>query len=261
MFTTDKVLEGLNIKLDSLSSMVKNKLSFNKMIETQIAQIAAAIPIKSDAGGIPGQPETSLESVNMISTRLGNPCPSWGSFPVKKGDPGRPTITIGIGPHTINNVYCDLGASINMMAKVTYEKVLGGPLSPASFQLQMADQTTRKVEGVAEDILIRLKDEYVPIDFVILDMGDKVEVPLILGRLFLHTSRAAIYVEKGIADFHIRKKTVRLLFNGYPRPTEDKKIKPKTRPEPSLPSKQVWRVKTTPAPVSPGADVSSSLYT
>ena len=70
-------------------------------------------------------------------------------------------------------------------------------------------------------------------------MGDKVEVPLILGRPFLHTSRAAIHVEKGIADFHIRKKTVRLLFNSYPRPTEDKKSKPRTQPELSLPNKQV----------------------
>ena len=149
-----------------------------------------------------------------------------------------------------------------MMAKVTYERVLGGPLSPTSFQLQMVDQTTRKVEGVAKDILIHLKDEYVPIDFVILDMGDKVEVILILGRPFLHTSRAAIYVEKGRADFHFGMKTVSLLFNGNPRLTKGKQSKPKTRPEPSLPNKQVWHVKTTtPVPVSPGTDVSSSLAT
>jgi hypothetical protein len=34
----DKALESLNIKIDSLSSALKNQLSFNKVIETQLAQ-------------------------------------------------------------------------------------------------------------------------------------------------------------------------------------------------------------------------------
>ena len=41
----DKMLENINSKIESLLSSVKNQLSFNKMIETQITQIAAAIPI------------------------------------------------------------------------------------------------------------------------------------------------------------------------------------------------------------------------
>jgi hypothetical protein len=39
----DKMLENINSQIESLSSAVKNQLSFNKMIETQISQIAAAI--------------------------------------------------------------------------------------------------------------------------------------------------------------------------------------------------------------------------
>ena len=39
----DKMFENINSKLENLSSPVKNQLSFNKMIETQIAQVAAAI--------------------------------------------------------------------------------------------------------------------------------------------------------------------------------------------------------------------------
>jgi hypothetical protein len=35
---------------------MKNQLSFNKMIETQLAQLAAPLP-SSESGGIPGQPE------------------------------------------------------------------------------------------------------------------------------------------------------------------------------------------------------------
>ena len=39
----DKILENINAKVETLSSAIKNQLSFNKMIETQLAQVAAAI--------------------------------------------------------------------------------------------------------------------------------------------------------------------------------------------------------------------------
>jgi hypothetical protein len=42
-------------------------------------------------------------------------------FITKKEDPGRPTITCSIGPHVFHNAFCDLGASINIMSKVTYD--------------------------------------------------------------------------------------------------------------------------------------------
>ena len=62
-------------------------------------------------------------------------------FIAKKEDPGRPTITCSIGPHVFHNAFYDLGESINIMSKVTYDKTLGGPLSTADFRLEMADQT------------------------------------------------------------------------------------------------------------------------
>ena len=49
----DKMLENINSKIESLSYPVKNQLSFNKMIETQISQIAATIPI-DHSGKTPG---------------------------------------------------------------------------------------------------------------------------------------------------------------------------------------------------------------
>jgi len=58
----DKMFEHINSTLENLSSSIKNQLSFNKMIETQIAQIATAIPV-NQSGKIPGQPENSPEIV------------------------------------------------------------------------------------------------------------------------------------------------------------------------------------------------------
>ena len=50
----DKMIKNINSKLKNLSSSVKNQLSFNKMIKTQIAQMAAAIPA-NHLGKISGQ--------------------------------------------------------------------------------------------------------------------------------------------------------------------------------------------------------------
>ena len=52
----DKMLENINAKLDKFSSVLKNQLSFNKMIETQLAQIATAIP-SYEKDRILGKPE------------------------------------------------------------------------------------------------------------------------------------------------------------------------------------------------------------
>ena len=62
----DKMFENISFKIESLSSSAKNQLSFNKRIETQIAQIAASIPI-SNTGEIPGQPENSPKFVHVAT--------------------------------------------------------------------------------------------------------------------------------------------------------------------------------------------------
>ena len=71
LLANDKTLESLNVKLETLSSTLKNQLSFNKMIETQLAQIAAAL-LAVESGKIQGQPETPVEKVSMVSTGRGN---------------------------------------------------------------------------------------------------------------------------------------------------------------------------------------------
>jgi hypothetical protein len=59
----DKIIENINAKLETLCSSVKSQTSFNKMIETQIAQIAASIPV-TDTERILGQPETSTKFIH-----------------------------------------------------------------------------------------------------------------------------------------------------------------------------------------------------
>jgi hypothetical protein len=68
LLNNNKILESINLKIEGLSSSIKNQLSFNKMIETQIAQIAAEIPRDND-GKPPGQPVNVLENFKAMTTR------------------------------------------------------------------------------------------------------------------------------------------------------------------------------------------------
>jgi len=53
------------------------------------------------------------------------------------------------------------------------------------------------VEGIALDLLVKVRDTYVPADFVVSNMGISKDAPLILGRPFLNTANACIYVASG----------------------------------------------------------------
>jgi len=56
----DKNIESINFKLENMTSSAQDQLSFNKIIETQLAQIAAAIPTSE-------QSATPVESANLVS--------------------------------------------------------------------------------------------------------------------------------------------------------------------------------------------------
>jgi hypothetical protein len=63
------------------------------------------------------------------------------TLPDKKGDPWRPVISISIGCHIFQEVIYDFDASVNIMPKVIYDKILGDPLFYINMHLQLADQT------------------------------------------------------------------------------------------------------------------------
>jgi hypothetical protein len=62
--SNDKMLENINTRMDSFSSTFKNQHSFNKMIQSQISQLATSVPLTTP-GKILGQPE-ELETSNLV---------------------------------------------------------------------------------------------------------------------------------------------------------------------------------------------------
>jgi hypothetical protein len=156
--TSDKSLETIQAKIDGIFSAIKNQLSFNKMLETQLAQFAVVVP-SAETGKISGQPEASLESIKAVTTRwdktshgasstnylerLTHPRKNlWGKLAVTiKEDPGTPMISCLIFDCHFEQALCDLGASVNIMPKVTSEKLCYPALSPSFMCVQLADST------------------------------------------------------------------------------------------------------------------------
>ena len=79
--------------------------------------------------------------------------------------------------------------------------------------LELADNSVRYPLGIVEDVPVKIGEHLLPIDFVILDMGEGSKAPLILGRPFLKTARANIDVGKGEIKFDINGTTSEFKFH------------------------------------------------
>jgi len=70
------------------------------------------------------------------------------------------------------------------------------------------------MEGIAKDVHVQIDDHYVPTDFVVTDIGkDECDLPIILGRSFLNTTMAIIYIRTGYIHFHFPSEKVHHHFN------------------------------------------------
>jgi hypothetical protein len=116
--------------------------------------------------------------------------------PEKKKDPGCPTIDCSIGDQHFSNALCDLGASVSVMPVAVYHKLNYSALEPTPMCLQLPDQSVRYPLGIAENILVKIREFFVPVDFEVLDMHPDSKVSLILERPFLSTANAHIDVGK-----------------------------------------------------------------
>ena len=78
--------------------------------------------------------------------------------------------------------------------------------------LQLVDRSLK--QEVIEDVLVKVDKFIFPNDFIVLDMEEDKEIPIILGRLFLATGRAMIDVQKGELKLRVQDDEVRFgVFN------------------------------------------------
>ncbi|CAA0841015.1 Unknown protein, partial [Striga hermonthica] len=126
-------------------------------------------------------------------------------------DPGSFTVPCTIGNIFFSKALCDLGSSINLMPLSIFRKLGLGEVKPSTVILQLADRSVTYPKGIVEDVLVKIDKFIFPVDFVVLDMEEDNEVPLILERPFLAAEDALIDVKKG--ELTLRVNDEHVLFS------------------------------------------------
>ena len=95
-------------------------------------------------------------------------------------DEWEPTIKVKIKNYECFAL-CDLGASVSIIL----ESLSDADLEECSLNLHLADSTIKKPMGRINDVIILANRNYVPMDFIVLNIDCNPSCPIILGRPFL----------------------------------------------------------------------------
>ncbi|XP_050876041.1 uncharacterized protein LOC127079705 [Lathyrus oleraceus] len=131
-------------------------------------------------------------------------------IPVKKKDRGSVTISCTISDRKLKKTLIDLGASVSLMPLSIYKKLGLGTIQDTRTMLQFADRSVRRPYGIVEDVLVKIDKFVFPIDFVIMEMPEDEEIPLILGRPFLETGRCMIDIEEGTMTLKVYNEELKI---------------------------------------------------
>ncbi|XP_073139051.1 uncharacterized protein [Henckelia pumila] len=114
-------------------------------------------------------------------------------------------------------------ASINSMSLSVFRNLELGEVKPTTIALQLADRSLTYPRGIIEDVLVKIDKFIFPVDFVVLDMEEDGNMPLILGRSFLATAEAKIDVKKGALTMGVDGEKVTFnVFKEAEKPSTEK---------------------------------------
>ena len=81
-----------------------------------------------------------------------------------------------------------------MMSLSMYRRIGNLKIQPTRMTLQLVDRSITRPFGVVEDVLVKVHQLTFPVDFIIMDIEEDVEIPLILGRPFMLTVKCVVLV-------------------------------------------------------------------
>lgn len=125
-------------------------------------------------------------------------------LPQKLKDPGSFTILCSIGLFYFDKTLCNLGASINLMSLSVVKKFGLGDVKPSFIFQQLARRSLAFPWGILKDVIVKVDQFYIPVDFIVMDMEDT-RMPIIFSRPFVPTRHPLIDVEKGVLTLRMGK--------------------------------------------------------
>ncbi|XP_020258937.1 uncharacterized protein LOC109835369 [Asparagus officinalis] len=129
-------------------------------------------------------------------------------LPLKLKDLGSFSIPCTIGDISINHALCDLGVSVNLLPLSICNKVQMGDLKPTTISLLLVDRSVKRPVGILEDVPIPVGKFYIPVNFVILEIKEDSQIPIILRISFLAIVGTVIDVKNGKLSLNIGGKKV-----------------------------------------------------
>ena len=117
-------------------------------------------------------------------------------LPHKMQNLGSFTISCTIRNHEFEKALCDSGAIITPMPLLVVKRLSFGELTPTTLFLQMVDKSMTQLEGIIEDVLVKVGKFIFPVDFVVIDIKEDKQVQLLLSKPFLVIGAALIDLKK-----------------------------------------------------------------
>ncbi|MCI21311.1 hypothetical protein A2U01_0042477, partial [Trifolium medium] len=101
-------------------------------------------------------------------------------LPTKQKDPGTFTIPFCFGK-VQGKALCDLGSSISLMSLHFAKKWEIGEIDKThTREIVLADHSVLRPSGIIRDAIVKIKDLIFPVDFIIIDVEEDADVPVIL---------------------------------------------------------------------------------
>ena len=123
----------------------------------------------------------------------------------------------------VGKALVDLGASINLLPLSMCWKIGNLKVAPTQMTLQLADRSIIRPYGVVEDVLVKVRQFTFPMDFVIIDIKEDSDIPLILGRPFMLTAKCVVDIGNGNVEISVEDhKATFNLFEVIKHPSDSK---------------------------------------
>ncbi|XP_050889583.1 uncharacterized protein LOC127094850 [Lathyrus oleraceus] len=121
----------------------------------------------------------------------------------KLKDLGSFSIPCHISTMNFDRFLCDLGASVSLIPLSVCKKLDIEDMKPTNVSLKLADRSFEYPIVLLEDVMVRVGECYVSVEFVIMDISEYFQIPIILGRPFLATAGAIIDFKRGKLTFDV----------------------------------------------------------
>nr|XP_018475424.1 PREDICTED: uncharacterized protein LOC108846717 [Raphanus sativus] len=177
---------------------------YKALFEKQMSEVQITMPIIDAFMLVPQYSKFLKDAVAakkkemqgmMILTHECNAIIQRLDVPKKLEDPGCFTLPCALGPMVFERCLCDLGASVSLMPLSVAKKLGFTQYKKCRLSLVLADRSVKYPVGILEDLPLMVRNCEIPTDFVVLEMGEEAQDPLILGRPFLATAGAIVNVK------------------------------------------------------------------